>query len=171
MKYQATGPGRQPSQNIVLSLAAVSGIGWMTSQCSTALPSSKRRMSTTATPRSSGEFVTCASILHEIALRDHALDLVARLRVLGLEVLHEPDERLCAVRGHRVVLDVHRALVALGRLLRLPLVEREVDVLRSRLLVALGIGHHGLLLEMASEGSRTLAAVVRAPQFGGATSG
>jgi hypothetical protein len=35
----------------VFLFAAFSGIGWMTSQCSTTLPSSHRKMSTTASPR------------------------------------------------------------------------------------------------------------------------
>ena len=39
------------AQNIVLALAEVSGIGWITSQCSTTLPPSRRKMSTTASPR------------------------------------------------------------------------------------------------------------------------
>jgi hypothetical protein len=39
------------AQNIVLALADVSGIGWITSQCSTTLPCSRRKMSTTASPR------------------------------------------------------------------------------------------------------------------------
>ncbi len=39
------------AQNIVLALAEVSGIGWITSQCSTTLPPSSRKMSTTASPR------------------------------------------------------------------------------------------------------------------------
>ncbi len=41
-------------QNIVLLFADVSGTGCATSQCSTILPSSKRKMSTTATPGSPG---------------------------------------------------------------------------------------------------------------------
>jgi len=43
-----------PGQNMVLSLAEVSGTGWTTSQCSTTLPSRTRRRSTLASPRSSG---------------------------------------------------------------------------------------------------------------------
>jgi hypothetical protein len=39
------------AQNIVLALAEASGIGWITSQCSTTLPPSSRKMSTTASPR------------------------------------------------------------------------------------------------------------------------
>src|SRR5260221_9139885 len=42
-------------QNMVLLFAAVSGIGWITSQCSTSLPFSSRKISTTASPRGSSD--------------------------------------------------------------------------------------------------------------------
>ena len=43
------------AQNIVLALAEVSGTGWITSQCSTTLPLSSRKMSTTASPAALSE--------------------------------------------------------------------------------------------------------------------
>ena len=50
LKRTAVHPGSR-SLNIVLALAEVSGIGWITSQCSRTLPPSRRKMSTTASPR------------------------------------------------------------------------------------------------------------------------
>lgn len=47
------------NQNMVLLFAASDGTVWMTSQCSTIMPSSTRKMSTTASPRSSSPFVDC----------------------------------------------------------------------------------------------------------------
>ena len=51
----ATGSRRRSTtsnaQNVVLALAEISGIGSITSQCSTTLPPSNRKMSTTASPR------------------------------------------------------------------------------------------------------------------------
>src|SRR5229473_5974240 len=44
-------PVASGAQNIVLALADASGIGWITSQCSRTLPPSRRKMSTTASPR------------------------------------------------------------------------------------------------------------------------
>ena len=46
------------TQNIGWSLAALSGTGCKTSQCSTTLPSSKRKKSAAAVPRSSGEVLS-----------------------------------------------------------------------------------------------------------------
>src|ERR1700757_2141506 len=46
-------------QNIVLELAEVSGTSWITSQCSTILPSRTRNMSTIAEPRSFASTVEC----------------------------------------------------------------------------------------------------------------
>ena len=42
------------TQNMPLELRDFSGIGWRTSQCSTILPCSSRKISTTANPSSSG---------------------------------------------------------------------------------------------------------------------
>ena len=73
------GPVRQTEgydprrQNIVLSLAAPSGMGCSTSQCSTILPFSTRKRSTTAVPRSSGEFLEMTVRNDQIALSDHPL--------------------------------------------------------------------------------------------------
>ena len=47
-------PGHQASQNIPLELAAFSGMGWTTSQCSTILPFSSLKMSMMALPRVPG---------------------------------------------------------------------------------------------------------------------
>ena len=43
------------AQNMVLALAEVSGTGWITSQCSTTLPCSSRKMSTTNSPAALSE--------------------------------------------------------------------------------------------------------------------
>jgi hypothetical protein len=51
----ANDPNVTQLQNIVLALAEVSGTGWITSQCSTTLPLSRRKMSTTASPAALSE--------------------------------------------------------------------------------------------------------------------
>src|SRR5919199_532170 len=51
-------PALRVTQNMGWSLAALSGTGCKTSQCSTTLPSSKRKKSAAAVPRSSGELLS-----------------------------------------------------------------------------------------------------------------
>ena len=48
-----------PSIAFFQIMVPITGIGWTTSQCSTTFPFSKRKMSTTAMPRSSGFIRTC----------------------------------------------------------------------------------------------------------------
>jgi hypothetical protein len=83
-------------QNIPLELADFSGTGWMTSQCSTTLQPSTRRMSTTAMP------VHC----NEVAVGDDAFDRVTDLWVLREERLQEPDRRVAPGLRQRVMLNV-----------------------------------------------------------------
>ena len=51
-------PALRVTQNMGWSLAAFSGTGCKTSQCSTTLPSSKQKMSAAAVPRFSGVKLT-----------------------------------------------------------------------------------------------------------------
>jgi hypothetical protein len=83
---------------------------------------------------------------YHVALGQGALDLETHLGELLGETLNETDERLEAVGGLGVVLDVVRTTVLLCRLGGLPLVEGHVVVGDNRLLVGLGVGHRSSLV-------------------------
>ena len=77
---------------------------------------------------------------HQVVLCHGQLDLEAHLGELLSEALHELDERLEAIWGLEVVLDVVRTALLLCSLGGLSLVERHIVVGDYRLLVLLGIG-------------------------------
>ena len=91
---------------MVLSLAAFSGTGWITSQCSTILPFSSRKMSTMADAALAGLTDRMRVQRDEIAVGQHALDLVAGVGEALAAPLDELLEALDAVGRQRIVLDV-----------------------------------------------------------------
>lgn len=124
-------------------LAGFSGISWLTSQCSTILPFSTRKMSTTAWPRSSGGFAPQVVDHHQVALGNDTLDVDAGLRML-LEVMgEEVHHRLDAIAHVGVVLDVVLADVQAHRLVDVAVLEHHAEKRHHDVLVGLRRGGLG----------------------------
>src|SRR5215211_371383 len=115
-----SGSRTQDPQNMGWSLAALSGTGCKTSQCSTILPTSKRKKSAAAV---FGRGLQQAVRHNQVAFGDGALDVEAHLGELLHEALYELDERFEPVGGLGVVLNVVRSAVLFHCLGGLPVVE------------------------------------------------
>ena len=77
----------------------------------------------------------------DVAVGDGALDVEAHLGELLHEVRDELNERLEAIGGLRVMLDVVLSTVLFRHLGRFPVVEGHVVVVKHRLLVSFGVTH------------------------------
>lgn len=78
-------------QNIVLLFAEVSGTSWMTSQCSTIFPSSTRKRSTIAWPRSPGAFTKWARTATRLPSVSTCLSVTVRCGIgAGRSCVHLP---------------------------------------------------------------------------------
>ena len=101
-------PERRRAQNMPFAFAESSATGWITSQCSTTLPSSSRKKSASARPGLTGLQCQVRVGGDHVALGDGSLDVQGEVGVLAPQPMNEVDERFGPVGGLRVVLDVYR---------------------------------------------------------------
>jgi hypothetical protein len=133
-----TGEGCRLPQDIPLSLRDSAGTICSTSQCSTIVPSSKRKMSMPRVVLVAGPVLVAVED-GEVALCHGPDELDALAGILGGHPLEVVDEGLLAIRDVRIVLDVLVPDVALDGLSGAALVEHQViELHRQRLQV---VGH------------------------------
>src|ERR1700738_1054430 len=97
-----------------VSLAAFSGIGWITSQCSTTLPFSSLKMSTMALARVPGSRTAWTCRDDVVAVGEDLLDLAARIREFLAHEIDELMESLRTVGGVGIVLGITWAEILRG---------------------------------------------------------